>query len=75
MNIENSNNEEIILELKKVNKLLALIATQGRTQTDKIILLSQIGLTPKEIADILGITSNFVSVTLHHSRKSKKKGK
>lgn len=69
----NSNNQEILLELKKMNKLLALIATQGRSQGDKIILLNQIGLSPKEISDILGVTANLVSVTLHQKKKKVKK--
>lgn len=68
----NSGNQEVLLELKKMNKLLALLATQGRGQGEKIILLSQIGLTPKEISEILGITPNLVSVTLHQKKKAKK---
>lgn len=68
----NTNNEEILIELKRMNKLLALLATQGRSQGEKIILLSQIGLSPKEISEILGVTANLVSVTLHQKKKVKK---
>jgi len=69
----NSKGTEILSELKKMNKLLALLATHGRTQNEKIILLAQSGFSPKEISDFLGISSNLVSVSLHHARKKTKK--
>jgi hypothetical protein len=72
MIVGNLNNQEVLLELKKMNKLLALIATQGRTQSEKILTMSQVGLAPKEISEILGVTANLVSVTLHQNKKKKK---
>jgi hypothetical protein len=39
------------------------------SQTKKIEILSSVGLAPKEIAEILGTTSNTVSVTLSGIRK------
>ena len=63
---------EILSEIRKTNKLLALIATQGKTQSEKIILLSQLGLTPKEISDTIGVSANLVSVTIHNEKKKKK---
>ena len=68
-----NNNQEVLQELKRMNKLLALLATQGRSQAEKIILLNQIGLSPKEISEVLGVTANLVSVTIHQQKKVKKK--
>lgn len=68
-----SINNEILSEIRRTNKLLALIATQGRTQAEKIIVLSQLGLTPKEISDIVGVSANLVSVTIHKEKKRKAK--
>jgi hypothetical protein len=68
----NLNNQEILTELKKMNKLLSIIATQGHSQSEKILVMSQVGLTPKEISEILGVTANLVSVTLHQKKKKKK---
>jgi DNA-binding CsgD family transcriptional regulator len=68
-----SGNQEVLLELKKMSKLLAIIATEGKSQSDKILLFSQVGLPPKEIAEILGITPNLVSVTMHQNKKKGKK--
>lgn len=70
-----SINQMILDELKKLSKLMGVIATQGRSSGDKITLLSQVGLTPKEIADTLGISSNLVSVTLYNDKKQKAKKK
>ncbi len=63
------NNKEVIAELQKTNKLLALIVTQGKAPNEKITLLEQADFSPKEIADLLGITANQVSVTLSRERK------
>lgn len=66
-------NEEILNELKKLNKLLVLLLTKDDSQMDKIVLLSNSGFSPKEIADIIGTTSNTVSVSLNRIKKGKKK--
>ena len=62
--------EEITKRLDIIIKLLAMNLMQGKeTQKDKIIQLSKLGLQPKEIANILGTTSNTVRVTLSAARK------
>jgi DNA-binding CsgD family transcriptional regulator len=68
-----SINNEILSEIRRTNKLLALIATQGKTQAEKIIILSQLGLAPKEISDTIGVSANVVSVTIHNAKKRKAK--
>jgi DNA-binding CsgD family transcriptional regulator len=72
---ERLNNEVI----RRIDKLIRLVATGliiGKSQSEQVGLLSQAGLQPKEIADIVGTTPNTVRVTLSTARKqNKKKGK
>jgi DNA-binding CsgD family transcriptional regulator len=50
-------------------KLVAMIATKDLSQTERIAMLSRIGFSPKDIADVLGTTSNTVRVALVSIRK------
>lgn len=68
-------NKELIDEIKKTNKLLVILATKDLSQTDKIIMLNKVGFGQKEIADLVGTTSNTVGVTLNRIKKSSKKNK
>jgi CRP-like cAMP-binding protein len=67
------------LVLAKLNNLLRVVAvsaTKGMKQIEQIALLDRVGFPPKEIADLLGTTSNTVSVALTNLRKGRhKKGK
>lgn len=67
--------EEILQELRRISKLLALAATKDQSQRDRIALLSSIGFQPKEIADLLGTTPGTVSVTLSIMKKKGRGGK
>lgn len=59
--------------LDVVVRLLAAQLTNGMTRKDAILTLSAFGLTPKEVAGILGISANQVSVEVYkHSKKVKK---
>ena len=58
-------------ELRIIKKLLAHNLLTGDTQTKQISELDSIGLQPKEIADILGTTSNTVGVALNRMRRGK----
>jgi len=71
--MEQSNSELVIDELKKLNRLMSLLLTNGRGPGEKILLLTQAGLSPKEISEILGVSANSVSVTLYQEKKKKKK--
>ena len=64
--------DELLKEIKKMNKLLALSILQGKTQTECIILLNKIGLAQKEIAELVGTTSATVNSTLTKAKKKKK---
>jgi len=64
-----------------LNKLDALIQLrvmqmgEGKTQSERIWLFSVAGLQPKQIAQIIGTSSNAVRVVLSNLRKSKRKSK
>ena len=65
--------EVVIARLGTIIKLLAMSVAEGKTQTEKIRILSAAGLAPKEIAEILGTTPNTVRVALSGLRKRIKK--
>ena len=65
----NEFEERITRELDMVIRLLALDVTKGRPLRERVLMLNQAGFTPKEIADILGKTSNSVRVMLFKLRK------
>jgi len=70
-----SKEDEILQELRRISKLLALTITRELKQTEKIELLSGVGFQPKDIADLIGTTAHTVSVTLSEIRKKAKTGK
>jgi DNA-directed RNA polymerase specialized sigma24 family protein len=67
-----SQNElsELLSKLDQIIRLLALSVTRGMKQGEQIIMLSNAGFQPKEIADLLGTTANTVRVTLSNHRKT-----
>jgi hypothetical protein len=67
-----SENNLILAELRKITKLLVLNLNQDRSQNDLITAMSKIGFQPKEIAELIGTTSNTVSVA---KAKAKSKSK
>ena len=54
-------------------KLIASSLLAGKKQREQIELLSKSGLAPKEIAELIGTTSNTVRVELNAIRKKQKK--
>jgi transcriptional regulator len=64
--------KDILHELSIIKKLLAHNLVTGDSQAKQISKLDSIGFRPKEIADILGTTSNTVNVALNRIRKSKR---
>lgn len=65
--------DPIVSKIDKILRILAVIATKGMNQRQQIAVLSQAGLQPKEIADLLGTSSNTVRVELVALRKPKSK--
>lgn len=68
-----SQHDDALFELKRMSKLLALLATRDRKRNEQIKMLSDIDFQPKEIAELLGVTPNAVRVALHAIRKKSKK--
>lgn len=67
---------EILQELQRISKLLALTVTRElKQQTEKIGLLYSIGFQYKEIADLIGTTPGTVSVALARIKKEAQTGK
>ncbi|HEY2934411.1 MAG TPA: hypothetical protein VGK99_21950 [Acidobacteriota bacterium] len=66
----------VLAKLDQLLRVLTVSVTKGMRQNEQIALLDRVGFQPKEIADLLGTTSNTVSVALTNLRKAKqKKGK
>jgi len=63
-----SGEDAVVELLGRIANLLAVLVTDGKTQTEAILRLAHAGYAPKEIADFLGTTSNTVRVTLSTKR-------
>lgn len=63
--------EEVSQQLRRIVRLLTVLATKGMSQKDQITVLASAGFQPKEIAELLNTTPNTVSVTLHSLRRGR----
>ncbi len=70
--MERNVDNEIVDRLDKLIRIVALTGTRGLTSTEKILLLNQAGIPPKEIADILMTSQNVVNVRLSEMRKKER---
>ena len=61
-------------KLDTIIKLMVLGMTEGKNQSEQVMLLSTAGFKPKEIAKTLGTTANTVRVALSNLKKEKSKG-
>lgn len=64
--------------IKRFNNLISLLldvasAERSLSTTEKIKRLSDLGLTPAEIAEILGKETNYVTAVIHRKKKKKKR--
>ena len=71
---------ELIRKLDMLIALTAIAVLDKKAQKEQIRLLGRAGLSPKDIAALVGTTRNTVSVTLSnlrkgHSRPKKANGK
>ncbi len=69
------SNNEIVERLDTLIKVTAASVIQGKPFREQVAFLSFAGLQPKDIAEILGKTSNHVSVTLSEIKKQKANAK
>jgi DNA-directed RNA polymerase specialized sigma24 family protein len=58
--------------LERIVNLAALLVVRGESQTNQILMLAGSGFSSSEIANLLGTTTNTVSVTLYQARSSRK---
>jgi len=66
--------KEITSKLDLITRLLTLNLVKDRkTQKEKILALSSLGLSPSNIAVILGTSLNTANVALSRSRSKEKK--
>lgn len=64
--------KDLLKELQQIKKLLIILCIKGLEQKEQIRTLSSTGFQPKEIAELIGTTSNTVSVTLNMIKKERK---
>ena len=74
--------EKLLLDkIDRIFRVIAVTATKGLKRREQISLLNQAGLQPKDIAELLGTSSNTVRVELvalrkkHRGRKGRIRGK
>ena len=60
---------EIIKKLDIIIKLLAVGLVKGKEMKEQIIFLKKLGISNKDIAEILGKSQNTVNVTLSQEKK------
>lgn len=69
-------NDEILNELKKITKLLAVLATKDtESKKEQILKLSSLGFQANEISEITNVAASNVRTTLSKSIKKKKLNK
>jgi DNA-binding NarL/FixJ family response regulator len=66
-----TSDDEITLnrQLERLGRMLALLLVKGEPQPQKIRTLSAAGFTNAQIAELLGITANAVTVSLYKQRR------
>jgi len=69
--VANPDQDIISDKLEMLIRLTAIGMCEGKGQKEQIALLSNAGMQPKAIANLLDTTPNNVSVTLSHLRKIK----
>lgn len=71
--IASSGTAGIEERLDRVVRLLAALVTKDMIRKNQIFTLSGVGLSPKEVASILGISGNQVSVALYDAKQTAEK--
>lgn len=67
--------EQLVSRLDTLIKITAINAFQGKTRTDVVRILSELGFQNKDIAMILGTKAAYVAVLKYEFKKQQKKGK
>jgi DNA-directed RNA polymerase specialized sigma24 family protein len=68
--MSSSDHEEMMAVLRTMLKVQALSAVRDlRTKKERILFLAEAGLSPKEVAPIVGSTPQTVSQTVYEAKK------
>ena len=74
MPAKKKNQEDLLTEISKkldvISRLLALSLPKAISQNQKMKILSELGLQPMAIANIIGTTANTVRVELSKMKKT-----
>ena len=70
MPIDETNTSGVEERLDVAVRLLAALLTKDMTRKDAILTLSGVGLAPKEVGRILGVSANSVSVALYDAKQA-----
>lgn len=60
---------EVTQEIRRMSRLLALVATKGLDSREAVPLLAKAGYTQNEIGSILGMTRSAVNQTMIRRRR------
>lgn len=63
--------EGLEAKLDQLVRLMAVSITRGLPRSEQIVVLARAGLSVGEIAEVLQVTPNAVSVALYSARKKK----
>ncbi|MNQ87821.1 Sigma-70, region 4 [compost metagenome] len=73
--MSDANHHELMDVLQTLLKIQALSAVRHLpTKREKILFLSEAGLSPKEVAPIVGSSNGAVSQTIYDAKKKGAKG-
>ncbi len=64
-------NDDILSEIKRTNKLLAISIVANLSFNEKITTLTKLGFTQQEIADVLGTTKATINTQIQKIKKTK----
>jgi hypothetical protein len=64
--------DQMLFQLQRMNRLLALVATRGLEMRDAVPTLVHAGYTHSEAGSILGLTKNAVFLQLRRIKDSQK---
>jgi DNA-directed RNA polymerase specialized sigma24 family protein len=68
---KSSASEPVTGAHEKIARLLGILATKDLDRAGQVSLLRGVGFSVEEIAGMLGISANNVSVSSHYGRKKK----
>lgn len=58
-------------QLRRIANLLALLATKGESQRDKVLTLTAAGFSTSEVATLLRVKPNTVAVAVYQAKRDR----